>query len=164
VAEDEPTFAQAVCSESLARRDWGPPLRRDAPAPGPGARNPADPLTRRRGRARAGCRDVADWPGPAAATGIPTRRVSRSCFQVRVSAGARRTVPRGVAVIRAGWAANRRLAAWQRSGSPAFRMGATAPPQGPGGPGGGGIRVPPCANMFVARAGSEFSIWNLALP
>jgi hypothetical protein len=106
----------------------------------PGARSPAVPLTRR---------GLRTGPGRLPRRGIPTRRVSRSCF---LGWGATRRAPRR----RLSFGPGGQLIGRQRlSGSPALRRGTTAPPQGPGG---GGAVSPPCTSMLVALAGSDLAL------
>jgi hypothetical protein len=144
-------------------------FRHDAPARarGPescGSAGAAD-AARLRGRAR---------PGPGACClywEIPTRRVSRSCF---LGWGARcHAPPLSWLSFRVGpGASGQQTGGWQRSGSPAFRRGTTAPPQGQGG---GPLIIllysfgsrPQCASMFVALVacpGSELALGTGTMP
>jgi hypothetical protein len=65
----------------------------------PGSRNPANPLTRR---------GFADGPGPVASTGDPDPESQQELFS-RLGRDAPRLAI--LAIIRAGWAANHRVAA-----------------------------------------------------
>jgi hypothetical protein len=105
----------------------------------PGARNPADPLTRR---------GFTDGPGPAASTGDPDPESQQELF----SRLGRDATPSAVlAVIRAGWAANRQVAAVTFAD---VQEGDAIPSTGPG----GGAVSPPCSRMFVALAGLELEL------
>jgi hypothetical protein len=65
----------------------------------PGARNPGDPLTRR---------GFAYGPGQAASTGDPDPESQQELFSLL---GRDTPCPEALAVIRAGWAVDRRVAA-----------------------------------------------------
>ena len=84
----------------------------------PGARNPADPLTRR---------GFPDGPGPAASTGDPDPESRQELFS-RLGRDAPRSA--ALAAIRAGWEANRRVAAATFA---TVQEGDAIPSTGPGG-------------------------------
>ena len=90
----------------------------------PGSRNPADPLTRR---------GFADGPGPAASTGDPDPESQRELFS---RLGRDAPCSAVLATIRAGWAANRRVATATFA---TVQEGDTIPSTRPGG---GGL-IPP---------------------
>ena len=105
----------------------------------PGARNPADPLTRR---------GFLDGQGPAASTGDPDPESQQELFS---RLGRDAPCSAVLSVIRARWTANRRVATAtfadveEGDAIPFVR------------PGGGGVS-PPHASMFVALAGSELDL------
>ena len=105
----------------------------------PGARNPADPLTRR---------GFTDGPGPAASTGDPDPESQQELFS---RLGRDAPCPAALAVIRAGWAAHWRVAAVWFAG---VQEGDEIPSARPG----GGAVSPPCTSMFVALAGSALDL------
>ena len=105
----------------------------------PGARNPVDPLTRR---------GFPDGPGPAASTGDPDPESRQELFS-RLGRDAPRSA--ALAAIRAGWEANRRVAAATFA---TVQEGDAIPSTGPG----GGAITPPYTCMFVALAGSELCL------
>ena len=105
----------------------------------PGARNPADPLTRR---------GFADGPGPASSTGDPDPESQQELFS-RLGRDAPASAV--LSVIRAGWAANRRVAAATFAD---VEEGDAIPSIRPR----GGAVSPPCSSMFVALAGSELDL------
>jgi hypothetical protein len=105
----------------------------------PGARNPADPLTRR---------GFPDGPGPAASTGDPDPESRQELFS-RLGRDAPRSA--ALAAIRAGWEANRRVAAATFA---TVQEGDAIPSTGPG----GGAITPPYTCMFVALAESELCL------
>ena len=87
----------------------------------PGARNPADPLT---------LRGFADGPGPAASTGDPDPESQQELFS---RLGRDAPCPAALAVIRAGWAAHRRVAAVWFAGVQEGDDSPSARPRGGGG-------------------------------
>ena len=105
----------------------------------PGSRNPSDPLSRR---------GFADGAGPAASTGDPDPESQQELFS---RLGRDAPVPAALAVVRAGWAATRRVAAVSFAN---VQGGDDIPSTTPG----GGAISPPCARMFVALAGSELDL------